>query len=183
MRDCRETILNLTILIVISLVGCSHHNPKKVLVKEKPKTVTPLGVEGESLVDSTHNSLHAYFEGLQYRAQGQQDKAIEAFTRFMHENPDHVYSDRAQYLIVDSYLISQEYHLAVVASYQFEKQFPESQKLPQALYQRGLAQHKLGQQEQSLYTFQSIVQHFSRSSVAEMAENKINEIKKAEEQT
>lgn len=181
--------LYLMFFLPLALDSCAHQEVKTQQVRtsvqgtRKIQKPVETSKREETVADSTHAVLHIYFEGLRNKAQGNYDKALESFNRFLNQNPDHLYADRAQFLIVDCYFLSGEYSLAVVASHQMEKQFPESQKLPEALYKRALSHLAMKQVELGLDTLRFIQQEFSNSAVTDLVLEKLNELKGLKEST
>ncbi len=110
--------------------------------------------------DSKHENMHYYYRGWQQLSQGHYERAIENLREFLKANPDHVYADRAQFLIADSHFRNKEYGLAVIASNQLESRFPSSVRLPEALYKRGLAYRQMGQEADATRTFRDLIKRF-----------------------
>jgi len=131
----------------------------------------------ETLVDSSYESMHWYYEGLKMREASQWDKAVKAFSRFLHENPDHVYADRAQFMILDSHYRNREYALSISDSILFENRFADSAKFPAVLFQRALAFLSLGQAKEGQMTLHSLVRLFPKSPLAEEAQEKLISLK------
>lgn len=177
--------LNFEFLCLVLLASCTQQIVKKqkipILASEPRFSFskahqTPVADE-ETLVDSSHEVLHLYFLGIQERNKGNFEKATQLFGEFLSENPTHVYADRAQYLILDCHFHNQEFNQAIVASLVLENRFPESRKLPEALYKRGLSHLKLGQEGQAVETLQVVSETYPRSPISELARQELNQIK------
>lgn len=177
--------LNFEFLFLFLLASCTQQIVKKqripILAAEPrfsfSKTQRAPVMEEETLVDSSHEGLHLYFLGMQERNKGNFEKASQLFGNFLSENPMHVYADRAQYLILDCHFHNHEFNQAIVASLVLENQFPESRKLPEALYKRGLSHLRLGQEEQAVSILQSVSELYPRSPISELAREELNQIK------
>lgn len=133
--------------------------------------------EESTLVDSAYESIHWYYEGLKMREVAEYDKAVKAFTRFLSENPDHVYADRAQFMIFDSHFKNQDYALALSDSILFENRFADSFKYPNVLLNRGLALLSLGKKKEALTTLDTLVALFPKSEIAKTAQEKLVALK------
>ncbi|MFM8269571.1 MAG: tetratricopeptide repeat protein [Pseudomonadota bacterium] len=120
---------------------------------------------GETLVDSSFENMNGYYEAIRLRENSRYDEAVEKLNRFLVENPDHVYSDRAQFLILDSHFRNREYGLVLVDSFLLENRYRESKKLPEALHKRALAYLNLGDKEKSSQTLKALVESFPNSAV------------------
>lgn len=130
----------------------------------------------DTVADSTHETMHFYYEGTQEMNERNFDKAVKSFTQFLSESPEHVYADRAQFLIMESYFKNKEYGLALVASNLLETRFPHSVKLPEALYQRALIYLSLDQKTKSVQTLKSLIQNFPHSPVYSLASDKLSSL-------
>jgi len=126
-----------------------------------------------TLVDSTYESIHWYYEGLRMRENRQYDKAVKAFTRFLSENPDHVYADRAQFMIFDAHFKNQDYALALADSSLFENRFVDSSKYPEVLYQRALSFLSLGRKKEAKNTLETLVKLFPGKEITGEAQGKL----------
>jgi TolA-binding protein len=185
MVDLQKSKLNLEIFCLFLLASCSQQIVKKEkvpILETQPKISYERHVlvpeeDEETLIDSSHEILHSYFLGLQERNKGNFEKAVEFFTHFVTENPNHVYADRAQYLILDCYHLNQEFNQLILASFFLEKQFPESRKLPEAMYKRGLAYLNLGQGKMGEITLKTVAASFPQNPVSQLAQEKLGQIK------
>jgi TolA-binding protein len=130
----------------------------------------------ETVVDSRHEGLHLYGQGLQFLRDRKFDEAIERFRRFLKENPDHVYADRAQYLIAEAHYGNKEYGLVIVASQLLETKYPYSFRLPEAGYYRAMALLNMGQRPQAAETLKEILKRFPKEPIAETASRKLAEL-------
>ena len=131
----------------------------------------PLGEE--TLIDSSFENLHLYFEGMKLKENGEYDDAVKKFSRFVTDYPDHVYADRAQYLILDSHLKSKEYGLVLLDSLVFENRFSESSKIPQVLFAKAMAYLNLGDQEKGSRALKSIIENFPTNPISQDAKEKL----------
>jgi TolA-binding protein len=138
--------------------------------------VSPLMADSETIVDSSQELMQNYYRGLQLATEKKYDDAIDSFRLFIEENPNHIYADRAQYLIADSYFRNKEYGMVVVATNLLETKFPYSLKLPEALYRRGLALIEMNQKSQAKLTFSQLVKNFPKEPVSLVVRKKWSEL-------
>jgi len=142
-----------------------------------PVSAEPLlSSQEDTVADSTHETMHLYYEGTQEMNERNFDKAVKSLNQFLTENPEHVYADRAQFLIMESYFKNKEYGLALVASNLLESRFPHSVKLPEALYQRALIYLSLDQKTKSVQTLKNLIQNFPQSAVYTLASDKLSSL-------
>lgn len=129
---------------------------------------------------TTDEALENYYEAIRLREAGYYDEAVERLNRFIVENPDHVYSDRAQFLILDSHFRSREFGLVLVDSFALENRYRESRKLPEALYKRGLSYLNLGDKEKGAETLKRVVESFPQSAVSPSAKETLLSLQSSE---
>ena len=127
----------------------------------------------EVLADSQDEGMHLYHSGLKFREQGQWESAAQLFNEFVNQNPDHVYADRAQFLLLSSHFKLEEFGLVLVDSQFFENRFPESSKLPEVLYLSALAHIHLGDQAKGISGLKTLVSGFPRSAIVTQAQQEL----------
>ncbi|MEZ4750633.1 MAG: outer membrane protein assembly factor BamD [Bdellovibrionota bacterium] len=107
-----------------------------------------------------------YLRGLQFYEAKEYGECLSVMGRFLKLAPTHVYADRAQYLLVDSYYLNGEYSMVLQESKDFEAKYPYSFRLPDVLYKRGLAYLKMGQKEYAASHFDQLVKRFPDTELA-----------------
>jgi TolA-binding protein len=158
---------------ILSLQGeLTHRKPNPVLEESM----------GETLADSSFESMNTYYEAISLRDAGKYDEAVEKLNRFILENPDHVYSDRAQFLILDSHFKNREYGLALVDSFLLENRYTDSRKIPEAIHKRALAYLNLGDKEKGAQTLKILVETFPNSAVLPSAKETLASLQPSETQ-
>lgn len=125
--------------------------------------------EIQTVADSRDEWMHLYYRGLSHIAEADYDRAISDFKSFLQSDRDHVYGDRANYWIVESYYRNREYGLCVLSANEFLKRYGESLKSPEVLYRRGLALGSMGQSGPARETLRELLRRFPKSSVSEGA--------------
>jgi TolA-binding protein len=151
------------------------------LTKRKPNPVLEESM-GETLVDSSFESMNTYYEAISLRDAGKYDEAVERLNQFVLENPDHVYSDRAQFLILDSHFKNREYGLVLVDSFLLENRYSESRKIPEAIHKRALAYLNLGDRAKGIQTLKMVVESFPNSAVLPSAKEMLASLQSSETQ-
>ncbi len=108
--------------------------------------------------------------------QGNYREAIRLAREFLNEKPKDPAADRAQWILMESHFQNQEYNLVIVDTNLLETRYPQSTRLPEALYRRGVALAELGQKERSQEAMQSLVKRFPKSALSQLAmESMLNE--------
>ena len=154
---------------------------KTVVKAETPKvpqSILPSEDTDSTLADSSQENMHYYYEALANLREQQYDKALQSLHRFLSLDPQHVYADRAQFLIAHTHFTNKEYGLAVVASNLLEARYPYSFKLPESLYERGLAYLEMKQEGQARNTLKNLIQNFPQSDSAQDAAKKLAQLMK-----
>jgi tol-pal system protein YbgF len=133
---------------------------------------------GIALASSEHEGMVWYHQGQANLEAGQFDAAVRAFSIFVQNAPDHVYADRAQYWIGESYFRNGEYALAVVADNHFLSAYPESVKVPAVLWRAALSQEKMGHLQASQTILKDLVRRFPNETESVSASQKMTELSK-----
>lgn len=132
--------------------------------------------KGEVVADASDESMHWYYEGVQYQKEQKYDDSVRAFREFLKVAPEHVYADRAQFLIADSYFRNHEFNLAVINTNLLESKYPASFKLPEALLTRAVSYLKLGQSDDARLTLKEILSRFPSDPAADEAAKKLADL-------
>lgn len=128
------------------------------------------------VADSRYESMHFYYRGLDAYRNEKYDDAVTALRKFTQMEPEHVYRDRAEFLMARAYYLNQEYGLVIVATNLLESRFPHSLKLPEAIYHRGLAYLGLGQKKDAAEALRRVVAEFPQEPVSLKASRKLAEL-------
>ncbi len=140
---------------------------KKLAPSAQKKSVD--SADGELVADSSFESMHLYFRGIQLRKDKKYDEAISAFREFYETFPDHIYADRAHYMVVQSLFDNREYQLAIVAANQMLGRFPHSFRIPEAIYYRSLSYREMGNREDASDGFRELIQEYPKTEWARLS--------------
>lgn len=145
------------------------------------ETIVPSEADaGATVADSAHETMQLYYRGLQLLEEKRYDEALKNLRAFLKLSPDHVYADRAEYLISQAHFMNKEYGLVVVETNLLESRYPYSVRLPEALYKRALAYEGMGQQEQARRTLRDFLSRFPKDPLAGEASRRLGEVSLAE---
>ncbi len=136
--------------------------------------------EGEVISDSENEEMHWYYQGLRQLQGGQFEEAISSFREFLREKPDHVYADRAEYLISRAHFLNKDYQLVIVTTNLLESRYPYSVKLSDAIYERALAYEMLGEKKYAIETLKNLLNKYPNSSLSEKVSRKLAELSSGE---
>jgi tol-pal system protein YbgF len=95
--------------------------------------------------------------------------AIQEFRDFLSRFPTAELADNALYGVGECYFAQAQYDSAAAAYGRVVDGYPNGDRLPAALYKRGLSEDKLGRRDASRKTLQELVRRFPQSGEAQLA--------------
>ncbi len=107
-------------------------------------------------------------------ARGNYDLAISGFEEYLRTYPNTEFSDNAQYWIGECVYGKQKYAEAIEAWNTLFRDFPSSDKLPDARFKKGLALERLGRRSQALVEYRYVVDRYPNSEAGRKAREKLN---------
>jgi tol-pal system protein YbgF len=107
-------------------------------------------------------------------ARGNFDLAIQGFGEYLRHYADTDFSDNAQYWIGECHYGKQRYEDAIEAWNNLLRDFPSSDKLPDARVKKGMALERLGRRSQALLEYRYVVERYPNSPAARIARDKLN---------
>lgn len=164
----------------------AHRAAPRVSVKKlipSPRAEPPQDLDeftGEVVADSRHEPMHLYFRAFQALENGHPDEALQHLEQFLIIQPNHVYADRAQFLIAEAQFRSHEYGLALTEYQALERKFPYSFKVPESMFQRALILLQMDQKEGARALFRELLSKYPTHPTAKMALRKVTELQAPE---
>ncbi|MCX7545870.1 tol-pal system protein YbgF [Marinicella gelatinilytica] len=119
-----------------------------------------------------------YQQAFNQLKQGRFAESARAFEDFIQSYPNHELTDNAYYWLGESYYVTRQYPLALAAFQKLEQQFPLSAKLPDALLKIGYTYHELEDYSQAQTALTKVMNSFPNESVARLAQNRLNLLKR-----
>ena len=110
------------------------------------------------------------------------DQAIRAFQQFLTNHPNDRYSDNAQYWLAEAYYVKREYPLALDEYNKVITNFPESQKVSDAMLKVGFTMIELGQIDNAREHLQALIRQQPDSTVARLADERLKQLGSATQQ-
>jgi tol-pal system protein YbgF len=107
-------------------------------------------------------------------ARGNYDLAIQGFQEYLRTYPNTEFSDNAQYWIGECLYGKQKYADSIEAWNLLFRDFPSSDKLPDARFKKGLALERLGRRSQALVEYRYVVDRYPNSEAGRKAREKLN---------
>lgn len=107
-------------------------------------------------------------------ARGNYDLAMQGFSEYLRAYPGTDFSDNAQYWIGECLYGKKLYTEAIDAWNTLLKDFPSSDKLPDARVKKGMALERLGRRSQALVEYRYVVDRYPTSQAARIARERLN---------
>jgi tol-pal system protein YbgF len=107
-------------------------------------------------------------------ARGNYDLAMQGFAEYLRAYPGTDFADNAQYWIGECQYGKKLYPEAIDAWNLLLKDFPASDKLPDARVKKGMALERLGRRSQALVEYRYVVDRFPTSQAARIARERLN---------
>lgn len=118
-----------------------------------------------------------YQQAFKLLKQSLYDQAIKAFREFLAVHANSEYADNAQYWLGEAYYVTRQYEPALAEYDRLVSQYPESQKLPDALLKIGYSQQELGRLDEAKHTLAEVAQRFPGTTAARLAEDRLASIR------
>ena len=109
---------------------------------------------------------------------GRFNESARMFEDFIQQNPNHQLTDNSYYWLGESYYVTRNYPLALAAFQSLEQKFPLSSKLADSLLKIGYTYHELEDFQQAEQALNKVVNSFPNESVARLAQNRLNLLKR-----
>ena len=109
---------------------------------------------------------------------GRFNESARMFEDFIQQNPRHELTDNAYYWLGESYYVTRNYPLALAAFQSLAQEFPLSSKLADSLLKIGYTYHELEDFQQAQQALNKVVDSFPNQSVARLAQNRLNLLKR-----
>jgi tol-pal system protein YbgF len=107
---------------------------------------------------------------------GQYDRAIGAFGKFLIAYPTSQLAENAQYWLGEAYYVNKSYAEAQAAFQQVVDKYPQSRKRPDALLKIGFCQYELKQWEPAKGTLSQVTAQFSETPAGHLAQQRLDKM-------
>jgi tol-pal system protein YbgF len=119
----------------------------------------------------------AYSAAYQTFKEGNYDKAMTEFQKFLTDYPDSEYSDNAQFWIGECYFFKKNYEQAILEYEKVVKNYSSGNKVPYALLKQGLSFLNLRDKTSAKLLLQQVIKDYPNTNQARIARSKLQEIK------
>jgi tol-pal system protein YbgF len=107
---------------------------------------------------------------------GQYDRAIVAFQKFLVTYPDSSLADNAQYWLGEAYYVNKAYPEAEAAFQRVVDKYPQSRKLGDALLKIGFCRYETKQWQSAREVLGQVVARFADSPAARLAQQRLDKM-------
>ena len=99
--------------------------------------------------------------------------AAEKFQSFLDQYPNSDYSDNAQYWLGESYYVTRNYDIALIAFQELMDDYPDSPKVPDALLKMGYTYYELKQWDDARAALTKVQENYPDTTLARLAESRL----------
>ncbi len=107
-------------------------------------------------------------------ARGNYDLAIQEYREYLKNYPTTEFSDNAQFWIGECYYSKQKYAEAIGAWDDLFRDFPGSDKLPDARLKKGMALDRVGRKREALIEYRLVADRYPNSEAGRKARERLN---------
>jgi tol-pal system protein YbgF len=118
----------------------------------------------------------AYQTAFNLLKDGQYDRAIPAFQKFLIVYSDSSLADNAQYWLGEAYYVNKSYPEAQGAFQRVVDKYPQSRKRPDALLKIGYCQYELKQWESAKGTLSQVAKQFPDAPAGHLAQQRLDKM-------
>jgi tol-pal system protein YbgF len=104
---------------------------------------------------------------------GQYDRAIAAFQKFLAAYPDSSLADNAQYWLGEAYYVNKSYPEAQAAFQRVIDKYPQSRKISDALLKIGFCRYEMRQYDSARQVLGQVVARFSDTPAGHLAQQRL----------
>jgi tol-pal system protein YbgF len=118
----------------------------------------------------------AYQAAFNLLKDGQYDKAVAAFQKFLATYPDSSLADNGQYWLGEAYYVNRSFPEAQAAFQRVVDKYPQSRKLPDALLKIGYCRYEMKQWEAAREVLGQLVARFTDTPAARQAQQRLEKM-------
>jgi len=135
----------------------------------------PGGAGGDSPAPG-YDDKAAYQSAFNLLKDGQYDRAIPAFQKFLIVYSDSSLADNAQYWLGEAYYVNKSFPEAQGAFQRVVDKYPQSRKRPDALLKIGYCQYELKQWDSAKGTLSQVVKQFPDTPAGHLAQQRLDKM-------
>jgi tol-pal system protein YbgF len=138
---------------------------------------SPSAASGTTVVDAAGpDDKAAYQAAFAYLKEGQYERAVPAFQKFLATYPDSALAENAQYWLGEANYVNKAYPEAEAAFQQVIQKYPQSRKVPDALLKIGYCRYEMKQFEPAKLVLSQVITQFPDNPDAKLAQQRIDKM-------
>jgi tol-pal system protein YbgF len=126
--------------------------------------------------DANGEDKAAYQAAFNLLKDGQYDKAVAAFQKFLATYPDSSLADNGQYWLGEAFYVNRSFPEAQAAFQRVVDKYPQSRKLPDALLKIGYCRYEMKQWESAREVLGQLVARFTDTPAARQAQQRLDKM-------
>jgi tol-pal system protein YbgF len=139
---------------------------------------TAAGASASSVQDSspTGEDKTSYQAAFNLLKDGQYDRAITAFQKFLAAYPDSSLADNAQYWLGEAFYVNKAYPEASSAFQRVVDKYPQSRKLPDALLKIGYCRYEMKQLDSARDVLTQVATRYADTPAGRLAQQRLEKM-------
>jgi tol-pal system protein YbgF len=134
------------------------------------------GAAGAEQPNANPDDAPRYQAAFNLLKDGQYDKAIDAFQKFLLDFPASTLADNAQYWLGEAYYVNRAYPNAESAFQRVVEKYPQSRKLPDALLKIGYCRYELKQWDSAKTVLTQLVSQYPDTPAGRLAQQRLEKM-------
>jgi tol-pal system protein YbgF len=131
----------------------------------------PAGYDGPGSDDKS-----GYQSAFTFLKEGQYDRAVPAFQKFLATYPDSALAENAQYWLGEANYVNKAFPEAEAAFQKVVDKYPQSRKVPDALLKIGYCRYEMKQYEAAKLALSQVITQFPDNGDAKLAQQRIEKM-------
>jgi len=131
---------------------------------------------GAGVAEGNGDDKASYQAAFNLLKDGQYDKAVPAFQKFLATYPDSSLADNGQYWLGEAYYVNRAFPEAQAAFQRVVDKYPQSRKLPDALLKIGYCRYEMKQWESAREVLGQLVARFTDTPAARQAQQRLEKM-------
>ncbi len=140
-------------------------------VPSAPGASPPAGYDGSAADDKS-----GYQSAFTFLKEGQYERAVPAFQKFLATYPDSALAENAQYWLGEANYVNKAFPEAEAAFQKVVDKYPQSRKVPDALLKIGYCRYELKQYESAKLVLSQVITQFPDNADAKLAQQRIEKM-------
>jgi tol-pal system protein YbgF len=140
------------------------------------ETSAVAGAVSSNAGDANGDDKASYQAAFNLLKDGQYDKAVAAFQKFIATYPDSSLADNGQYWLGEAYYVNRAFPEAQAAFQRVVDKYPQSRKLPDALLKIGYCRYEMKQFDSAREVLSQLVARFADTPAARQAQQRLDKM-------